>query len=412
VKQVICRCSWCILSFILIFSAGCHSSSEDHKSETLIPSASVVPATRQPIAHELHLAGIFQPYQEVDVHGKVSGYIRRINVDIGDRVHQGETLAVLEVPELQAQVAGAEAGVHRSEQDITRLESEAVRAQAMYTDAHAAYLRLKKASEQQPGLIAEQELDDAAARDQSAAAQVDAAKSAISVAHQQLDVSKAERLHANTLSEYVTITAPFNGVVTMRYADTGALIAAGTTESTSAQPIVRLAQSDVLRLRMPVPEEDVALVREGSTVKVHIQATGEEFTGKVIRYTREVSTDTRTMLTEVDVNNPTLALTPGMYADVTFTLQQKDNALVVPTSAVMQGDQPSVLIVNNDHRIEKRNITLGIVSANLQEITSGLNPGDQVVVGGQSVLQVGEQVNPHSAHHNLVGYDADDQGGR
>jgi multidrug efflux pump subunit AcrA (membrane-fusion protein) len=111
------------------------------------------------------------------------------------------------------------------------------------------------------------------------------------------------------MEQYATITAPYNGVVTMRYADTGALIPAGTAEGLN-QAVVRLAQSDVLRLRMPVPERDVPLVHVGSQVTVHVQATGQQFPGTVVRYTRDVSNSTRTMLTEVDVNNPDLDAHP------------------------------------------------------------------------------------------------------
>ena len=196
---------------------------------------------------------------------------------------------------------------------------------------HANYKRLKQASDQQPGLVAAQELEDALAKDQAAAAQVDAAKSAVAAAQGQLGVSRAESQRVSSMEQYATITAPYNGVVTMRYADTGALIPAGTAEGLN-QAVVRLAQSDVLRLRMPVPERDVPLVHIGSVVTVHVQATGQQFPGTVVRFSRDVSNATRTMLTEVDVKNPDLTLTPGMYADVTFNLEEKNNALIVPAS--------------------------------------------------------------------------------
>src|SRR5580700_1727577 len=220
------------------------------------PTVSVATARVGYIANQLTVAGIFQPFQEIDVHGKVSGYIRHIYVDIGDRVHQGQTLAVLEVPELQAEVAGAQAGITQTEQNISRLQNEVAREQATYAAVHANYTRLKQASDEQPGLVAAQELEDALAKDRSAASQVDAAKFAVAAAQGQLGVSRAENLRVTSMEQYATITAPYNGVVTMRYADTGALIPAGTAEGLN-QAVVRLAQSDVLRLRMPVPERDV-----------------------------------------------------------------------------------------------------------------------------------------------------------
>jgi RND family efflux transporter MFP subunit len=191
----------------------------------------------------------------------------------------------------------------------------------------------------------------------------------------------------------------------MRYADTGALIPAGTAEGLN-QAVVRLAQSDVLRLRMPVPERDVPMVHEGSMVIVDVQATGQQFPGTVVRFTRDVSNSTRTMMTEVDVKNPDLALTPGMYAAVTFNLQQKKDALIVPAGAIIQGDQPAVMLVDGSNRVERRTIVLGIAGSNSQEVTSGLQPGDKVIIGGLSTLQPGEQVTPHQAPADLVNYQA------
>lgn len=374
------------------------------------PAVSIATAHTGFIANQLTVAGVFQAYQEIDVHGKVSGYIQHIYVDMGDRVRRGQTLAVLEVPELQAEVAGAQAGITQTQQNILRLQNEVAREQATYAAVHANYTRLKQASDQQPGLVAAQELEDALAKDRSAASQVDAAKSAVAAAQGQLGVSQAENLRVTSMEQYATITAPYSGVITMRYADTGALIPAGTAEGLN-QAVVRLAQSDVLRLRMPIPERDVPLVHAGSEVTVHVQATGQQFPGTVVRYARDVSNATRTMMTEVDVKNPDLILTPGMYADVTFNLEQKNDALIIPASAIVQGDQPWVMLVDSDNRVEIRRIVLGIGGANSQEVTSGLKPGDRIIIGGQSGLQPGQQVTPHPAKSELENYQPTNQKG-
>jgi RND family efflux transporter MFP subunit len=399
---VIAGCVATILLLLVLWRAR-HKADASPESVTQPRSVSTATAQLGFIANQLTVAGVFQPFQEVDVHGKVSGYIRKIYVDIGDRVRQGQTLAVLEVPELQAEVAGAEAAITQTQQNILRLQNEVAREKATYAAVHANYVRLKQASDQQPGLVAAQELDDALARDRTAAAQVDAANSAVAAAQGQLGISKAEHLRVAAMQQYATITAPYNGVITMRYADTGALIPAGTAEGLN-QAVVRLAQSDVLRLRMPVPERDVPMVHEGSKVIVDVQATGQQFPGTVVRFTRDVSSSTRTMLTEVDVKNPDLALTPGMYAEVTFNLQQKKDALIVPAAAIIQGDQPAVMLVDSNNRVERRTVVLGIAGSNSQEVTSGLQPGDRVIVGGLSTLQPGEQVTPHAAPSDLVNY--------
>ncbi len=403
----------CIALAVLIIVFERHRSSDERSQAEApheAPAVSVATVQTGHISNQLTVAGVFQPFQEIDVHGKVSGYIRHIYVDIGDRVRQGQTLAVLEVPELQAEVAGAQAGITQTQENITRLQNEVSREQAGYAAVHANYMRLKQASDQQPGLVAAQELDDARAKDQSAAAQVDAAKSSVAAAQGQLGVSRAANLRATSMEHYATITAPYSGVITMRYADTGSLIPAGTAEGLN-QAVVRLAQSDVLRLRMPVPERDVPMVHEGSTVTVHVQATGQDFPGTVVRFTRDVSNSTRTMMTEVDVKNPQLTLTPGMYADVTFNLEEKDNTLIVPASGIIQGDQPSVMLVDRNNHVQKRSVVLGIASANSQEVTSGVQAGDRVIIGGLSTLQVGEAVRPQAAPNDLANYHKENQKG-
>ena len=361
-------------------------------------AAAVVAVTRGNLASSLSVAGQFQPYQQVDLHAKVSGYIRWIKVDIGHRVRQGEVLALLEVPELQNQVEGAQAEVRHSQSDITRARSEVVSAESTYSAVHAEYTRLEEASKERPGLIAEQELDDARAKDQQAAAQVGVAKASLDAMQQQLGVSSAARSRLETMSGYEQIIAPFTGVVTKRYADTGTLIQAGQDNNTATLPVVQVAESDLLRLRMPVPESDVPYIQVGGDVQVKVNATGHTFTGKIIRFTRALDTNTRTMLTEVDVPNHDLSLSPGMYAETTIQLQQKNDALILPAQAVVQnGDQSYVLVVDATNHVEKLNVTLGIQTSNRVEITSGLHAGDNVIASGQTGYQLGEVVSPHAA---------------
>ena len=361
-------------------------------------AAAVVAVVCGNLASSLTVAGQFQPYQQVDLHAKVSGYIRWIKVDIGDRVRQGEVLALLEVPELQNQVEGAQAEVRHSQSDITRAQSEVVSAESTYSALHAEYTRLEEASKERPGLIAEQELDDARAKDQQAAAQVGVAKASLDAMRQQLGVSRATRSRLETMSGYEQIVAPFAGVVTKRYADTGSLIQAGQNNNTQTLPVVQVAESDLLRLRMPVPEGDVPYIQVGGDVRVTVSATGHTFTGKIIRFSRALDTNTRTMLTEVDVPNLDLSLDPGMYAETTIQLQQKNDALILPAQAVVQnGDQSYVLVVDATNHVEKRGVTLGIQTSNRVEITSGLQAGDNVIAAGQTGYQPGEVVSPHAA---------------
>ena len=186
--------------------------------------------------------------------------------------------------------------------------------------------------------------------------------------------------------------------MTKRYADTGTLIQAGQDNNTATLPVVQVAQSDLLRLRMPVPESDVPYIQVGGDVQVKVNATGRTFTGKIVRFSRALDTNTRTMLTEVDVPNRDLSLSPGMYAETAIQLLQKNDALILPAQAVVQsGDQSYVLVVDATNHVEKRNVTLGIQTSNRVEITSGLQAGNNVIASGQTGYQLGEVVSPHAA---------------
>src|SRR5271157_5737082 len=193
-------------------------------SGTPVAWAAVVPVKRTTIANSLSIAGQFIPYQNVELHAKVSGYIRHIYVDIGDKVHQGQVLAVLEVPELAAQLKGTVSEVARSKDEITRAEHEVARAQSEHTALHNDYMRLKQAGAAQPGLIALQELDDAQSKDLASEERIDAAKASLAAAKQQSVSAGADNERVSALSDYTRVTAPIDGVIIWRYADTGALI--------------------------------------------------------------------------------------------------------------------------------------------------------------------------------------------
>jgi RND family efflux transporter MFP subunit len=359
-----------------------------------VPHAAVAVVKRAAMSNKISIAGEFLPYQEVEVHAKVAGYLRKISVDIGDSVHSGQVLATLEVPELNAQVQGADAGVRHSQEEILRAKNEVSRAEANHAALHAAAMRLKRAAAAKPGLIAEQELDDVEAKDRESEAQIDAARSAVSAAEQQLEISRAGHLQLTSLSDYTRIVAPFDGIVTWRYADTGALVQAGTS-SNNSEPVVKLAQVNVLRLRVPVPESIAPSIRIGSNAEIDVQATGERFSGQVSRMTDALDRSTRTMQVEIDVPNQKYKLSPGMYANVVLDVQNRPDALSVPTQAVnRRNDKTTVLVVDPENRIAERDIRVGIEDANRVEVKSGLCEGDRVVVGNLGSFQVGERVVP------------------
>jgi RND family efflux transporter MFP subunit len=355
--------------------------------------AAVAPVKRETIANSLSIAGQFMPYQNVELHAKVTGYIRNIYVDIGDHVRKGQVLAVLEIPELVAQVDSAKAAVHHAEEEIQRAQSEVFRDEADNVARHANAVRLVDTAKARPGLIAQQELDDATAKDRASQAQVDAAKSALAAAKQQLEVAKAEQQHYAALYEYAKIVAPYDGVVTWRFSDTGALVQAGGSSSANSLPVVTVAEIDLLRLRIPVPESLAANVRIGDTADIHIQATGEHFTGKVARFTNALDPSTRTMQVEFEVPNPTYRLQPGRYANVRLNANSRPNALTVPVQAIRRAEnKTSVLVVDAQNRVQSRAVEVGAESSNDVEVLAGLTEGERVIIGNLGAYQPGQVV--------------------
>jgi RND family efflux transporter MFP subunit len=377
-----------------------HKAKANQEDPQIRPAA-VSLAQKQSLSNAVTLSGEFRPFQEVDVHAKVAGYIRVIRVDVGDHVRQGQIMAVLEVPELKAELQGSDAAVRRSKDAVRRAKSDLQRAQSVHDAAHLNFSRLKDASATRPGIIAQQELDDAEAKDKGAEAQVSADEAAQSEADNQLDVAVASQKQYSAMADYTNIIAPFNGVVTKRYADTGALVQAGTASSTQAMPVVRVAETDVLRLILPVPESAVPQVHLGSTVQVRVPALNRTFEGKVARFADAVDEETRTMHTEVDVKNTNRSLVQGMYAEISLVLNHKDAALTVPLQAVVRnGSEATVLVVNAQNRLEERRIQLGLEGNDRVEVLSGLKEGDRVLIGSRSEFRVGDQVEPKPIAEN------------
>jgi len=327
-----------------------------------------------------------------------------IYVDVGDRVKQGQTLAVLEVPELAAQLASAEAAVGAAQEQIRRAQGDLQRAKSTYSAAHSAYTRLKQAADSQAGLVAQQEVDDSQAKDLSDEAQVASAEAELSAAKQQLEVAQANQKQYAALSAYTRITAPFDGVITNRYADTGSLVAAGTSSSTQAIPVVRVAQTSVLRLVLPIPESVAAQIHLGEVVKVHVQALNQDFEGKVSRFADALNEQTRTMETEIDFENRRNQLLPGMYVEAQLSHDERRNALTVPLEAVARsGELTNVLLVSPDNVVEERPVKLGQESSTRVEVLSGLTEGERVIVGNLGEFRPGQKVVPKESKAGSAG---------
>jgi RND family efflux transporter MFP subunit len=304
-------------------------------------------------------------------------------------------MAVLEIPELQLQVTQDDAAIRNTEQMVTHAEHELERIQATQRALHLQFDRLNGVAKSKPGLVAQQEVDDSEAKDLASQAQVEASRSSLQAAQSQLQGAQAKRERDQALFDYAKITAPFDGVVTQRFANLGALMQAGTNSSTQSMPLVRISEDDRFRLVIPVPESYVRFIHVGDPVQVNVPSLNKNFPGTVARFSVDVREDTRTMHTEVDVLNPNRILLPGLYADATITLEKKENALAVPLQAVdHNGDSTTVDVVDPENKIQIRPVVLGIQTANAAEVVSGLKEGDQVVVSDRSGLKADQVVRP------------------
>jgi RND family efflux transporter MFP subunit len=386
-------------ALLTMLSAGLASCNggDTSKVEAEGPATTVgvTRVVKKSLGRQITLSSELVPFQEIDVYAKEAGYVKNLYVDYGTHVKQGQLMATLEIPELEAQLQVDEADIKNANNEVTRSQHELARYQALYKALHLEYTRLNGVFESQPGLVAQQEVDDAQGKDLAASSQVDAGQAALEAAQSQLAAAKAKLIHDQSLYDYSKITAPFSGVVTDRYANLGALVQAGIGSSTQAMPIVRLSQDDLFRLVIPVPESYVRFIRVGDPVDVRVPSLNRTFPGKVARFSVDVRVDTRTMHTEVDVRNPNHVLVPGLYAEATLTLEHREDIATVPVQALNhEADKTTVWVVDQEGRVEDRPVQTGLMTASYAEIVSGLNDGEQVVVSDRSGLKNGERVHP------------------
>jgi len=383
--------------FLAGFVSGCGSIGKVNTNGSVnAPHVAVFRVVRRNLRSDLEIASEFQPYQEINVYAKVSGYIQKLCVNWGTHVSHGQLLAVLEIPELRQQLRLDEAAVRRTEHDLARANEEFNRAESNYNVAHLSYTRLASVQKTRPELVAQQEVDVAQGKDLEANAGVSGAKDALAASDQALLEAKASLEKDRAMYAYTNITAPFDGVVTEIDAYTGALLPAGTSSNKGDQALCRLSQNALLRLVIPVPERAVADLHLGETVAVHVSANNRTFNGRIIRFSEQIDTATRTMHTEIDVPNPKYELIPGMYATAQVPLHEAQNVLTVPLQAVQTSgqDHGTVLVVSGNHRIERRNVTLGLQNATDTEAIAGLKENELVIFGEQSQYKPGELVVP------------------
>jgi RND family efflux transporter MFP subunit len=394
-----CRAKISISFFLAVFAlivslSSCSADRTDHvQANGPAVTVGVTKVAKKTLGRHITLSSELVPFQEIDVYAKESGFVKKLMVDYGSRVKAGQVMAMLEIPELEAQLQEDQAEIKNALNQVTRAQHELGRYQAQYKALHLQYTRLNSVFQSQPGIVAQQEVDDAQGKDLAASSQVDAGQAALEAAQSQLSVAKAKLSHDQSLFDYSKITAPFAGIVTERYANLGTLVQAGT--NSQAAPIVKLSEDDLFRLVIPVPESYVRYIHIGDPVDVRVPSLNKTFPGKIARFSVDVKEATRTMHTEVDVKNRDRVLMPGLYADAYVALEHRDDIPTVPLQAVNhEGNKTTVFVVGKNSELEDRPITLGLQTANDAEVVSGLAEGEQVVVSDRSGLKPGETVHP------------------
>jgi RND family efflux transporter MFP subunit len=384
----------CGAAAVLLSSCSSREVTAQANAQPQAVTVGVATVTERPISEHLTLSSELVPFQEIDVYAKEAGYVKKLLVDYGSRVRAGQLMAVLEIPELEAQLQQDQAEIKARGDMVKRAADEVDRVKAQRDVADLQYQRIASVAKSQPGLVAQQEVDDWQGKDLAVASQLEGVRGSLAAAESELEESKAKLIHDQALYDYSKITAPFDGVVTQRYANLGALMQAGTT-STQATPLVRLSQENLYRLVIPVPESYVSFIKIGDPVEVRVPAVNKSFSGIVARFSVDVTEQTRTMHTEVDVPNPKYELMPGVYAEAVLTLDQKGNAPVVPLQALdHNGNKTSVYAVDSSGHLESRDVLVGAQTANYAEVAFGLHPGEQVVISDRSGLKPGELVTP------------------
>ncbi|HEY2574233.1 MAG TPA: efflux RND transporter periplasmic adaptor subunit [Verrucomicrobiaceae bacterium] len=349
---------------------------EGGSSRAVVAAAKV---TRGDLSQKAAFDAELRPWQEIELHARITGYLDTLKVDAGDLVKEDQLIATLEQPEMKSEIDHAIASQRRSKAEIEH-------AQANYDDAHLAFTRMTAVDKAQPNLLAQQDIDVAKAKDRAAAAALNAAK-------EQDHVSEADVKKLRVMEAYTKITAPFTGVITKRYSDPGALIQAGT--STGSLPVVRLSQNDKLRAVFPVSVSYVSRIKVGDPVEIKVDSTlNRTISGKVARFSRKVETSTRTMDVEVDVPNADLSLVPGIYATALLTIEARKDVLSVPLEAVARDKTgaATLYVVGQGDKIEERKVKLGLETPDRIEVLEGASENERVLTSSRALVKPGEVV--------------------
>jgi RND family efflux transporter MFP subunit len=370
----------------LIFHSGSsinpqqESNNKEPYTDTL-EQVRVKEALRQTIYRTLTLPGMIFPYRQADLYAKVSGYLEEISYDIGDLVRKGDLIAKIAMPELEAELRRTEAELRRCKADIERASAERNLREIIYT-------RLANIQDKNPDMVSVEQVDEARGKHEVAEAELEVAKTLI-------DVAEADYQKTKTLLSFSEIRAPYDGIITARWVDPGALIQVATSskDKEDVSPIAHIMDIDKVRIQFYVPETDVPFIKTGNPVSLSLhELPDRSFEGKLTRFAYALKEETRSMLAEVELPNNEHILRAGMYANATVSLEEHLNAIAVPAEALITEQKKNYVYTVENDIVKKIHVQIGIDDGIRVEVLEGLAGEEMVIVAGKDSVNEGDRV--------------------
>ena len=363
-------------------------AAESQASSESLPVVNVEKVARSSTKSTLILPGNIQAITESPVLARSSGYIKKRYVDIGDRVTAGQVVADIEAPELQQQILQAKAQVEQANSSVQQADASLTQGRSNENLARVTRDRWQKLFDK--GVVSRQENDTYQTQYDAQHASVLALEKAVAAAKSNAVAAEANVARLNELLSYLTVRAPFAGVITVRNIDTGTLVTDGSTL------LFRVAQTDRLRIYLNAPQGDAPSVKVGQRANLTIpDLPGRQFAGTVARTANALDPASRTLLVEVQMDNHGGALLPGMYAQVDLAVPRQDPPLQIPgDTLVVRGNGPQVAVVKPDGTVHYTLIQLGRDFGDHVEVLSGLEEGQQIAVNPGDAVVEGVKVKP------------------
>ena len=360
--------------------------------KTSVPEVNVVQVKVTPPHSDLLLPGNITPITEAIINARADGYLKSRYVDFGDRVKAGQLLAEIEAPELDQQVSQARAAVEQGQSNLSRAQHLLAQSDANLHLAEVTVQRWKTLVDR--GVVSKQEYDQQNANYEAQRASMESGRSDVRVAEDSIRGSQHNLERLINLQSYKKIVAPFSGIITARNVDIGALIS-----STGTTPIFRIAQIDVLRIMVDVPQQNAPFIKVGEPARVSLlEFPGRKFVGKVSRTANALEANTRTLPTEVQVPNPDSVLLPNMFAQVNLVSAQVLPSILIPGDAlIVRPSGTLVAVIENGNRVHLQPIEVGRDYGAELEVRSGLSAGQYVIVNPSDDAREGAEVNPIQA---------------